>query len=465
MDERAKKRKVDETEESDIEGVEKELPKQGLKLAGNKPKKQKTDAKAPATLSADPDPKNKLAASGWETSTDVLNAKPEQKKQKLQRKKEKLARRAEKRQLRKNKVPGETIDPAENHIQIDVEGIIAMDETDEAPVNGSKDREDIEPDNVETDILASGNDSQGLTASPSPPQASPIFDNLTNQSTTTSTSSTIPPATVPKHIKIPTDPELLKSRLAARIEALRAARKADGLNGAPARNRQELMEARRKKEEQRRAHKKALRLKAKQEEEARREEALASARNSPTSSMMSPAVYASSENNLSFGRITFSDGQQLSNDLLGFVNAPKRKGPQDPATALLAQEKKQQRLAELQEEKRADIEEKDLWLNAKKRAHGEKVKDESSLLKKTLKRKEKAKKKSEKEWTARIEAVKTGQEMRQKKREENIKKRREEKTSKGVKGSTKGKSTQGKKSKSKNRPGFEGSFVSGWKKR
>ncbi len=117
--------------------------------------------------------------------------------------------------------------------------------------------------------------------------------------------------------------------------------------------------------------------------------------------------------------------------------------------------KKRARVSGLDERKRADIEEKDLWLNAKKRAHGEKVRDDMSLLKKTLKRKEKAKLKSESEWNERITGVQKGQEMRQKKREENLRKRKEEKGGKG-KGKAKGKKP-GKKSK---RPGFEGSFRS-----
>jgi hypothetical protein len=466
MDERAKKRKLDEIEESDIGGVEKEFPKQGLKLAENKSKKQKTDAQTPAALSSGLDAKNTSAVLCSEVDTNMLKkSKSEQMKLKLQRKKERLAKRAEKQQLRKIKEAEQKTEPAEGYIQIDADGLSATDEEKgEFALNGSEPVVAAKPEGVEVDVLAKGNDNQGSTASPSPPRASPTFDNPTNPSTSTSTSSVIPPATAPKHIKIPTDPELLKSRLAARIEALRAARRADGPNGAPARNRQELMEARRKKEEQRRAHKKALRLKAKQEEEARREEALASARDSPTSSMMSPAIYSSSENNFSFGRVTFSDGQQLSNDLSGLLSAPKRKGPQDPATALLAREKKRLRLAGLDEDKRTDIEEKDLWLSAKKRAHGEKVRDDTNLLKKTLRRKEKAKKKSEKDWATRTEGVRKGQEMKHKKREENIRKRKEEKVSKGSKGSSKGKSGKGGKPKPKNRPGFEGSFVSGRKR-
>jgi hypothetical protein len=90
-----------------------------------------------------------------------------------------------------------------------------------------------------------------------------------------------------------------------------------------------------------------------------------------------------------------------------------------------------------------------MWLNAKKRAHGEKVRDDTSLLKKALKRRESAKKKSEREWKERLEAVKKGKDARQQKREENLRKRREEKGNKGKKPAA------GKK---KARPGFEGSF-------
>jgi len=350
---------------------------------------------------------------------------------------------------------------------------LAANSVDNAPVNGEvggyavvDDEEEAAGDEIEhfeAEGLEEKPTAEGSSVSPSPSPPSPTFDNTTEPSANTSTSSVIPPATAPKHIKLPTDPELLRARLAARIEALRAARKADGPDGVPARNRQELLEARRKKEEQRRAHKKELRLKAKIEEDARREAALASARDSPASSMMSPAIH-SPEHNLSFGRVSFGDGQQLSDNLTTLLSAPKRKGPQDPASALQASEKKRLRIAGLDDEKKADIEEKDLWLNAKKRVHGEKIRDDSSLLKKTLKRKEKAKKKSEKEWDERKEGIAKSQAMKQKKREENLRKRRDEK---GSKSKGKGKSSganKGKKPKVKSRPGFEGSFGSGKRK-
>ena len=461
MDERARKRKLEQIEESDVEGVEKELPKQGLKLPQEKKaKKQKTSDSSQDRTSADrpkPTPQDNA-----EETTEAKRLKAERKNKKKLRKAEKKAEKASKAE---EQSVGLSIENEEAAAKEDAEDAPAV--TEVAEDLEMEDAEDLEVDEIEH-FEASGlgekkHNSENPSASPSPLPPSPTFDNPTEPSTNTSTSSVIPPATAPKHIKLPTDPELLRARLAARIEALRAARKADGPDGAPARNRQELMEARRKKEEQRRAHKKELRLKTKIEEDARREAALASARDSPASGIFSPAIQ-SPENNFSFGRVSFADGQQLNEDLSALRDAPRKKGPQDAATALQASEKKRLRLAGLDEGKRADIEEKDLWLNAKKRAHGEKIRDDTSLLKKTLKRKEKAKKKSEKEWNERKEGVAKGQAMKQKKREENLRKRRDEK---GGKGKGKGKSggvSKTKKPKVKSRPGFEGSFGAGKRK-
>lgn len=455
MDERARKRKLDEADDLDIEGVEKELPKQGMKIAEQKNKKQKTEIEF----------SNKEQSATKSTQIKSINeddtnkkAKVEQRKLKQQQKKEKLVKAAEKKKAKKNKAATESTGPKDAQGNLDMQESAAdEDEADDGLEADEENSHGDELEKIEVDGLADEEPALKSTASPSP-APSPIFDSTAQPSANTSTSSTIPPATAPKHIKIPTDPELLKARLAARIEALRAARKADGPNGAPAKNRQELMEARRKKEEQRRAHKKELRYKAMAEEEARREEALASARDSPASGMMSPALHTANES-FSFGRVLFADGEQLADDLSGLLKVPKKKGSQDPATALQATEKKRLRLAGLDDEKRADIEEKEMWLSAKKRAHGEKVRDDTSLLKKTLKRKEKAKKKSEKEWSERKEGVAKAQHMKQKKREENLRKRKEEKGGKG-----KGKSGGPKKGAKKSRPGFEGSFGTGKRK-
>ena len=237
------------------------------------------------------------------------------------------------------------------------------------------------------------------------------------------------------------DPAQLKIRLQARIETLRAARKADGPNGAPARNRQDLLDARRQKEEMRKAHKKEQRRKLKEEEALKKAETLA--KGSPLLSPGSPAsAFTDTNSNLSFGRVDFGNGQRTSADL-GTINQPKKgsKGPSDPATALVGAQNKEARLAGLDSEKRKDITEKDSWLKAQKRAQGECMRDDTNLLKRTLKRKQSQKKKSERDWRERLESVKKREDRRQKKREANLSKRRE---------------ARGKKSKA--RAGFEGSF-------
>ncbi|KAH8168137.1 hypothetical protein CIB48_g118 [Xylaria polymorpha] len=300
-------------------------------------------------------------------------------------------------------------------------------------------------------------DSESMTSPTDTPQ-SPVFDtngtpaDSTGQapSITTSVSSTDPTSEKPKHIKIPADSAALRERLAARIQALRDARKADR-DGKPIRTREELLESRRQKQAERKAHKKELRRQAKLEEERKREEALASARESP-GGILSPNVDVEEQQNFAFGRVGFGDGSQLSHDLTHVLNRTPKKGPSDPKTALLQFENRKKRLEGMDDEKRKDIEEKEAWLTARRRAEGEKIKDDEKMLKKAVKRKESAKKKSTKEWAARKEGVAKSIKDRQKKREENIRKRRDEKLL-GKAGKKKG------AKKSKGRAGFEGSFI------
>lgn len=156
------------------------------------------------------------------------------------------------------------------------------------------------------------------------------------------------------------------------------------------------------------------------------------------------------ERNLTYGRVAWNDGQQLEGTLSGFLESRKKKGKSDVKTALEAAKKKQARLNGLDEEKRKVIEEKDLWLTAKKRAQGEKVHDNPKLLQKSVKRMDKAKLKSERQWNERKDNVEKSKEAKQKRREANLMKRREEK---GNKSKKKG----GKPAKKiKKRAGFEG---------
>lgn len=327
-----------------------------------------------------------------------------------------------------------------------------------------------DPGNADIDLMdVSGlsnqpRDASTSTASSSPNPDSPAFDQPAVPSGSSSVSSIVPPSSSepskPENSNRETprskiDHAELEARLRRRIEELRASRNADGLNGKPARTRQELIEARRQKAEQSKAHKKELRLQEK--EEAARKQAETIARGSPllspaAGSLVSPSPSSEKPdtNNFSFGRIAFADGQQASTELSSLIDPKhKIKGAQDPLTALRAAQNKQSRVNSFDEAKKEDIAQKDMWLNAKKRAHGERIRDDTSLLKKTLKRKEKQKKKSEKEWNERLEGVRRAGEAKQRKREDNLAKRREEKGKKGGKGLKKGK---------KKRPGFEGSI-------
>jgi Surfeit locus protein 6 len=284
----------------------------------------------------------------------------------------------------------------------------------------------------------SGTSEQPLASSTSsPPPLNP--QEVANPSASKSKSSK--PSTntfsCPTKIDIPkVDHSFLQARLQARIDALRAARKADGPDGRPARTRAELIESRRKKADTRKQNKKELRQAAKEEEQKAAAEAeLARLRGSGSpmtngSDLFSPSIPENTS--YSFGRIGFGDGSHLGANG-GVVDTKKRKGPMDARSALLAAEKKRERINGLDQQKREHIEEKDMWINARKKIHGEQVRDDVSLLKKALKRKEKAKTKSEKDWKSREENVRKSKEAKQKKREANLAKRREEKGNKGKK--------------------------------
>lgn len=297
----------------------------------------------------------------------------------------------------------------------------------------------------------------------SPPQdsaassVSSILPPLTSSSTDTSKkdSNSREEQTQPaaKVIQSEAERSAARQRLQEQISQFRSQRRADD---RPVRSRAELLEQRRRSEAEKKEAKKAQRKKQKEEEARLQDEEMAK-RFSPggsgslLASPRSPVVDSGASESFTFGRIAFEDGTQLDPHTLSAVASKKHKGASDPASALKAAQAKQARISGLDEVKKQDIEEKDMWLNARKRAHGERVKDDTSLLKKALKRQEKSKQRSEKDWTSRIEGVQSAQYAKQKKRTENLQKRKEEK---GAKKSGKG-SKSGKKVK---RPGFEGSF-------
>ncbi|AEO68074.1 uncharacterized protein THITE_2150941 [Thermothielavioides terrestris NRRL 8126] len=486
MDERARnKRKLQEMEaeeqsdgtseqddDSDLPRIEKEKPGEGLKK-----KKPKLDEEVEG--GEEPASKKVKSTDGKEA---VVDAAPESKTRKAKEEK-KLAKKQKKEEAKKRKKEEAKKAKAESAEKSGKLGkgekAVAADEDDveesaakePPPAQGSTEVEsekdkDMEPIDVSGLANEDENVSAGSDSSADSAPDSPTFDTAKNASAepasaTTSISSAVPPSEKPKYLKIPADTTALRARLQAKLAAMRAARKMEDAEGRPIRTREDLIEARRAKQAQRKAHKKEMRRLAKEEEERKREQALASSRNSPGLSPLFDKEDDRSTNHFAFGRMTFSDGTQLSHDL-SYEKSPgsaKKKGPSDPKSALQKLEAQKKRLAAMDEDKRKEVLEKETWLAARKRAEGQKVHDNESLLKKALKRKEKAKKKSAREWKERTEGVKAAIKERQRKREENIRKRREEKLAhKAGKKKNKGVAT-----KKKNRPGFEGGFGSGRK--
>ncbi|KAK6346022.1 hypothetical protein TWF730_010356 [Orbilia blumenaviensis] len=330
--------------------------------------------------------------------------------------------------------------------------------------DSDSDKEEAEDITEDMDKMAqdTSDEEDGSEASDSEGETIQRIPGLSNEPTTTSTPSPAPSnttdtsatqKTLAEKLKSSKDPlvqQQLKERLAKRIEELRHARKADG--GEVPRTRTELMEQRRKRDEQRKERKKQMRLQAKVLADKAAESTDAKKPGSKKGNGISTAPA-----NYTFGNVNFDDGDKLTADLEGVKAVGKKRGPSDVLGALKHAEAKKARLAGMSEDKRADIQEKDRWSKALKMASGEKLQDDEGLLKKSLKRQEKAKKKSEREWKERNANVEKGKVMRQKKREANIAARKEQK--KSGKGGKKARKVPSKKPKG--RAGFEGAGFGG----
>jgi hypothetical protein len=455
MDENARKRKRelegDSAESSDIDmDVVKEKPLEGLKLPTSKPKKRKVEHEPTADAEAD---QTVTAADKKEAKAKV---QADKRKQKVEKKKQEKAEKAAKNEQKKE---------SKKALQQEFSTSLGdAEDAEEAEEDEDEDEQNDVPEDEQErldDLDVSGLiDEPASTATPS---ADSNASTASVASAASSASSLVPPTTSDPSEKKEDKPfkfdpvkhEALQSRLLARLEAMRTARKADGPDGRPAKNRAELIEARRKKEAERKAARKAQWKLAKEDEErVKAEEQLARIRGgSGSPSVLGLRSSPENEQSFAFGRVAWKDGQQLDRNASTLLNAQKKKGRSDPKTALEAAEKKRARLNALDETKRKDIQDKDLWLSANKRAQGERVHDDAGLLKKSLKRQEKEKAKSKKEWKDRIFNVSKGKELKQKKREQNLQKRKDDKGSKGSKGKKVKK--PGKKVK---RPGFEGTF-------
>ncbi|CAL1262973.1 unnamed protein product [Larinioides sclopetarius] len=100
-----------------------------------------------------------------------------------------------------------------------------------------------------------------------------------------------------------------------------------------------------------------------------------------------------------------------------------------------AEEKKEkiQKLKEVDPEKATTVEEKEKWKKAILKSENVKIKDNPELLKKSLKRQEKIKKKKAKVWKDRVEHTETRKQAKQEKRSKNIQKRKKDKLDNKIK--------------------------------
>ena len=249
----------------------------------------------------------------------------------------------------------------------------------------------------------------------------------------------------------PTSIDDLRARLAARISQARIARKALGtsVTGAP-QTREEILLARAKR-------------KAKVEEKIKAKKAAAAATAKEVGINVKKEDSGEStsddeiiDTGLTFNKVTLN-GTEIDVGKAQVKTVPQKKGASDAKGRLNQLLARESRLSQMSPEKAEKAIEHDRWHHALLAARGEKDRNDIGLLKKTIARKEREKRKSKRDWDARIAAVERGKAERQRKREENIAKRKEEKGGKrgGGKKARKGKKVVVKKK----RPGFEGGRV------
>ena len=293
----------------------------------------------------------------------------------------------------------------------------------------------IKTNGIHTESTASTKPTSKPLTNGTKPPPSPIANGISRSPSVPIISSPAPEVPSPSSISE------LRARLAARISQARVARKAIGTTapGAP-QTREAILQARAKR-------------KAKVEEKIRAK------REAQNQTLPTDEIKEESsddkiiESGLKFGRVLIND-TEIDAGKGEIKISKKKKGPSDAKGKLEQLTAKEERLAKMDPEKAEKAKENDRWHSALLSARGEKVRDDTTLLKKTIARKEREKKKSKREWDERIARVEKGKEDRQKKREENLAKRREEKGNKGKKVVKSKKPVVKKK-----RPGFEGGRV------
>jgi hypothetical protein len=118
------------------------------------------------------------------------------------------------------------------------------------------------------------------------------------------------------------------------------------------------------------------------------------------------------------------------------VNANSNVKPKDYKVLVKKLQEKKEKLTKLKEtepEKAFEMETNEKWRTALDKASGVKVKDDIDLLKRSIKRVEKKKEKTRKEWSERVQKVEHSKQKAQEKRNKNIEARKDKKKEKKVK--------------------------------
>ncbi|RMZ83347.1 hypothetical protein DV737_g1693, partial [Chaetothyriales sp. CBS 132003] len=451
-----KRKRESDDESADTSSVHAEEPKVEQDEASQKSKKRKAE---PVTEETEEERRQRKLA-----QKAAKKERKKEKKEKARLKHERwLARKKAEQQKPKDDPPSQQPKSPAKSTKADTEGPIEIDGTSFSQSNGLVEHDlsdhDASDESKREEVFSPLHDSgTSSVSSIQTPCLEPLSTTISSSDMTSTEPK--PEASLPLPVLKPQPTPTLqpdadpKTRLRAALSAFKSARTTSNPSKSQPKSRAELLAQRRAQEERRKVEKRAQKAREREEAARKQEEEIAqrfspggsgSLLGSPRSPIIHPPS-PESNTSFSFGRIALPDGSAFSAD--GAAAQPKRKGPQDPRTALAAAQAKQARIAGLDAEKRETIESKKLWANARKRAAGEKVRDDTSLLKKALKRHDAQKRKSEKEWHDRQDGVKKSIEMRQKKRTENLAKRREEKS--GV--------AKGKKGAQVRRPGFEGSL-------
>lgn len=177
-------------------------------------------------------------------------------------------------------------------------------------------------------------------------------------------------------------------------------------------------------------------------------------KDSPSSSKLRDyGISSSAPTDLNFSSFQMPGEQKKKRDKNALPSNPKQ------ALAMLEARKARQTAKEGTTDAETDAD-ASKWSKALSAAKGVKIRDDEALLKRSVKRKEKAKQKSTTEWKDRAQEVKDKEAEKQKKRTENLKARKDAKLAKkkgGAKGG--GKKTKDRKiggQKAGGRAGFEG---------